>query len=110
MKNTRLLKTFALVFAFTLVLSIAIGWGVSAEDSAEVLNPTIIAKNIYYTDKTAVQLAVDAATVDEGDVSVVYTFKGEEKTLTEYVSKSITLDGKSHRFSYLRPRVSVLQT
>ena len=69
-----------------LVVSLAIMIGAVLAVSANAEStPTIIGKNILYTDKTAIQIAVDPATVDSSDVSLVVSGANGVKTYEKYV-------------------------
>ena len=98
MKN-RFSKITLLVLSLALILGVAFALSAGAEGSVK---PEIIGKNIAYTDKTAIQIAVDAATVDSSDVKLVVTkADGTEITVTNPESKTVngvsalvfTLDG-----------------
>lgn len=89
MKN-RFSKITLLVLSFALILGVAFALSAGAEENVK---PEIIGKNIAYTDKTAIQIAVDAATVDASDVMLVVTkADGAEITVTKPESK--TVNGK----------------
>lgn len=75
--------TKILLLALTLVLVIGASVAVVASAEDEVL-PTIIGKNLVYTDMTAIQIAVDPATVDAKDVKLLATVDGKTATYTSY--------------------------
>ena len=88
MKN--LAKTLLIALSLTLV------FGVMAftASASEELTPEIIAKNIEYTDKTAIQFAVDPATVDTADVKLVVTRPdSSEFTVTKYEVAPYAING-----------------
>jgi hypothetical protein len=75
--------TKILLLALTLLLVIGASVAVVASAEDEVL-PTIIGKNLVYTDMTAIQIAVDPATVDAKDVKLLATVDGKTATYTSY--------------------------
>lgn len=75
--------TKILLLALTLVLVIGASVAVVASAEDDVL-PTIIGKNLVYTDMTAIQIAVDPATVDAKDVKLLATVDGKTATYTSY--------------------------
>ncbi|MBO5010203.1 MAG: hypothetical protein J6D20_05860 [Clostridia bacterium] len=90
MKN-RFSKITLLVLSLAFVLGVAFALSAGAEENVK---PEIIGKNISYTDKTAIQIAVDAATVNKDDVELVVTkADGTEITVTKPESK--TINGKN---------------
>lgn len=80
MKKTNSLKLLMLVLLASLAIC-SVAFVASAE---EEVNPTIIGKNILYTDKTAIQIAVDPKTVDTDVVLVVTAPNGKSVTYSSY--------------------------
>lgn len=68
MKNTKITKIALLVLSVALLVGAAIGFSVSAEETAKEYK--ILAKNVVYGDKTAVAVAVDA-TIEEANAETV---------------------------------------
>ncbi len=90
MKN-RFSKITLLVLSLALILGVAFALSAGAEGAVK---PEIVGKNISYTDKTAIQIAVDAATVNKDDVELVVTkADGTEITVTDPDEK--TINGKN---------------
>ena len=90
MKN-RFFKITLLVLSLALIFGVAFALSAGAEGAVK---PEIVGKNISYTDKTAIQIAVDAATVNKDDVELVVTkADGTEITVTKPESK--TINGKN---------------
>lgn len=68
MKNTKITKIALLVLSVALLVGAAIGFSVSAEETAKEYE--ILAKNVVYGDKTAVAVAVNA-TIEEANNETV---------------------------------------
>ena len=82
MKKTNLIKVLMLVLLASLAIcSMAFVSGADEEEKV----PTIIGKNILYTDKTAIQIAVDPATVDTDVTLTVTSPNGKSVTYSSYV-------------------------
>ena len=90
MKN-RFSKITLLVLSLVLILGIAFAIYVGAE---EIVKPKIIAKNIEYRDVTAIQIAVDSATVDKDNVELVVT-KADGTEITVKNPEEKTINGKN---------------
>ena len=79
MKNTKITKIALLVLSVALLIGTAVGFSVSAEETAAEYE--ILAKNVIYGDKTAVAVAVNA-TIDEANnetVKVAYYWAEDGK-------------------------------
>lgn len=90
MKN-RFSKITLLVLSLALILGVAFALSAGAEGAVK---PEIVGKNISYTDKTAIQIAVDAATVNKDDVELVVT-KADGTEITVAKPESKTINGKN---------------
>ena len=82
MKKTNLIKVLMLVLLASLAIC-SMAFVSGAEEEEKV--PTIIGKNILYTDKTAIQIAVDPATVDTDVTLTVTSPNGKSVTYSSYV-------------------------
>lgn len=91
--KSRFSKIVVFALSLVLVFGAVFALSVGAEDAK---TPEIIGKNIVYTDKTAIQIAVDPATVDTGDVKLVVTkADGAEITVSSYTVASGAINGVS---------------
>ena len=96
MKNTKITKIALLVLSVALLIGTAVGFSVSAEETAAEYE--ILAKNVIYGDKTAVAVAVNA-TIDEANnetVKVAYYWAEDGKALFYRRRK-----GRQEQASYL---------
>lgn len=91
MKKTNLVKLLMFVLLASLAIcSMAFASGAEEEETV----PTIIGKNILYTDKTAIQIAVDPATVDTDVTLTVTSPNGKSVTYSSYeVSEDASVAG-----------------
>lgn len=91
MKTTKFAKIIALVLTLALLVGSVMTLSVSAEEAAADTTGKILAQSVIYGEKTYIMFAVQAQ--NASDVTVTYTWEGDETVYTASVYDGAEYDG-----------------